>query len=364
MYASIYYSEMNCSTNGIIRLSKTLREKIMEKQKELYLITDTQNCFHRGMNVTHGVDNWTKIGMALHITLNGMKKMHQMFSPTHVVFAAEGKSWRKEIDKNYKINRDLKRKEQSVEDRQLYEETMEMVNDFIEFVDINTNSTVLRKPRCEADDFIARWIQTHPEDDHIILSTDTDFNQLLAPNVKQYNPVQERLYTIHGIFDSKGVLVKDKDGEFLPIPDPEYILFFKCIRGDTSDNVFSSYPGARVKSSAKKVGIVDAYADRHDKGYNWNSFMNHRWKHHEGHEVLVREAYEHNVKLVDLSKQPQDIIDLMDETIRESVKTTSVPMVGIHFLRFANKYELETIKQSPEPFIKMFMKKYPGQFGQ
>lgn len=329
-------------------------------KKNVYLLTDTQNCFHRAMNVSHGVDNWTKIGLALHITMSGLKKMNEQFNPDHVVFCAEGKSWRKSVDKHYKLNRELKAKEQSTEDRELYEQSMEMVNDFLEFVDLNTNSTVLRKTRCEADDFIARWIQTHPEDDHIILSTDTDFQQLLAPNVKQYNPVQERLYTIEGIFDNKGNIVKDKEGIDLPIPDPEYILFMKCIRGDTSDNVFSSYPGARVKSSSKKVGINDAFADRFNKGYNWNAFMNHRWKHHEGHEVLVKEAYEHNVMLVDLTKQPQDVKDLMDEHIKESIKTESVPMVGIHFLRFVNKYELETIKKSPEAYIKLFMKKYPG----
>lgn len=335
----------------------------MEKQKNRYLIIDTQNCFHRAMNVARGADNWTKIGLSLHITMCGMKKMQDMFEPNHVVFCAEGKSWRRSVDKNYKINRDLKRKEQSTEDRQLYEETMTMVNDFLEFADTNTNSTVLRSPGVEGDDFIARWIQIHPDDEHIILSTDTDFNQLLAPNVKQYNPVQERLYTTYGIFDAKGEPVRDKDGELLPIPDPEFILFMKCIRGDTSDNVFSAYPGARVKGTKNKVGINEAYADRHSKGFDWNAFMNHRWKHHDGHEVLVKDAYAHNQVLVDLTKQPDHIKTLMDEVIANAIGTTPVLMIGFHFLRFAAKYELETIRKSPETYIKLFMQSYPGQFG-
>lgn len=328
------------------------------EKKKVYLLVDTQNCFYRSMNVTsRGTDNWTRIGLALHITLSGMKKMQDLFQPDHVVFAAEGRSWRKEVDRNYKRNRDLIVKEKTVEERELHEQTLVMINDFIEFVDTQTNSTLLRHSRCEADDFIARWIQTHPDADHIILSTDSDFQQLLAANVKQYNPVQERLFTIHGIFDNKDKLAKDKDGNLLPIPDPEFILFQKCIKGDKSDNVFSAYPGARMKSSTKRVGIQDAYLDRETKGYNWNSFMNTRWNHHEGHEVRVLEAYQHNKMLVDLTQQPQDIKDIMDQTIQDAAGAKSIQLVGISFLRFAAKYELVNIQKSPEAYVKLFIKK-------
>ncbi|AXC39259.1 UNVERIFIED_ORG: hypothetical protein [Escherichia phage CMSTMSU] len=118
----------------------------------------------------------------------------------------------------------------------------EMINDFIDFVDNQTNSTLLRAPSAEADDFIARWIQTHPEDDHIIVSTDTDFRQLLAFNVRQYNPVQEMMYTTTGVFDKNNNPAEDKKGNPIETPNPEFLLFQKCIKGDTSDNVFSAYP--------------------------------------------------------------------------------------------------------------------------
>ena len=51
----------------------------------------------------------------------------------------------------------------------------------------------------------------------------------------------------------------------------------KCIRGDTSDNVFSAYPGARKKGSKNKVGMLEAFADKESKGFNWNNFMLQRW---------------------------------------------------------------------------------------
>ena len=323
---------------------------------KLYLLVDTQNCFHRAINVApRSTDIWTKVGLALHITLSGLKKMQDMFEPDHVVFASEGRSWRKDFDPNYKMNRKVKAQGRSLEEKEEMEVMYEMINDFVEFVDTQSNSTLLKSPRAEADDYIARWIQTHPEDQHIIISTDTDFRQILQTNVRQYNPVQELLYTTTGVFDNKGKLATDKKGEPLETPDPEFLLFQKCIKGDTSDNVFSAYPGVRMKSSKKAVGIQEAYDDRHSKGYAWNSFMNQRWTRHDGEEIVVKDAYAHNQVLVDLTLQPADVIAELDETIfgREP---KSVPMVGIYFLRFAAKWDLVHIQRSTESYVKLFNK--------
>jgi len=327
------------------------------QMNKTYLLVDTQNCFHRAINVaSRSSDIWTKVGLALHITLSGLRKMDDLFKADHAVFCAEGRSWRKDYDPFYKQNRVDKASTRTQEEREESELMFEMINDFLDFVDAKTNSTLLRSSKCEADDYIARWIQTHPEDQHIILSTDTDFQQLLNHNVKQYNPVQEQIYTIQGIFDLKGELVQDKKGNALAIPDPEFILFEKCIRGDTSDNVFSAYPGAPMKSTKKRVGIREAYDDRVAQGYAWNSFMNTNWVRHDGEEVTVRQQYEHNRKLVDLTQQPQEIIDLMDEVIfGRGVK--NIPMVGVHFLRFAAKYELVHVQNSPESYVRLFAKK-------
>lgn len=324
---------------------------------KLYLHVDSQNCFHRAINVApRSSDIWTKVGLALHITLSGLKKMQDKFNPDHVVFAAEGKSWRKEFDTNYKLNRKEKASTRSPEEKEEMEVLYEMINDFLNFVDTQSNSTLLRSQHAEADDYIARWIQTHPEDEHIIISTDSDFFQLLAPNVRQYNPVQELLYTINGVFDSKDNIATDKHGEPLPTPEPEFLLFQKCIKGDTSDNVFSAYPGARMKSTKKAVGIKEAYDDRVSKGYAWNSFMNHRWTRHDNVEVAVKDAYAHNQVLIDLTKQPAEIIEELDENIFGK-EPKNIPMVGVHFLRFAAKWDLVHVQRSPESYVKLFNKK-------
>ena len=100
---------------------------------------------------------------------------------------------------------------------------------------------------------IARFIHLHPDDEHFIISTDTDYLQLITPKVKQYNGVTGELITLEGYFDDKDRPVKDKEKNPKLLEDPQYILFRKCMRGDATDNVFSAFPGVREKGSSKKA---------------------------------------------------------------------------------------------------------------
>jgi hypothetical protein len=69
-----------------------------------YILVDTANTFFRARHVIRG-DADIKLGMALHITFNSIKKAWQDFNGSHVVFCLEGRSWRKDVYKPYKANR-------------------------------------------------------------------------------------------------------------------------------------------------------------------------------------------------------------------------------------------------------------------
>ena len=73
-----------------------------------YILVDTANTFFRARHVVRG-DIDTKVGMAMHITLNSVKKAWQDFNGTHVVFCLEGRSWRKDFYLPYKRNRQVAR---------------------------------------------------------------------------------------------------------------------------------------------------------------------------------------------------------------------------------------------------------------
>jgi hypothetical protein len=319
-----------------------------------YILVDTANTFFRARHVIKG-DADTKLGMAFHITLNSIRKAWQDFGGTHVVFCLEGRSWRKDYYTPYKAQRAAARAAKTVKEQE--EETLfwESFDAFKDFVTEKTNCTVLQNKQLEADDLIAGFIQSHPNDDHVIISTDTDFVQLIAPNVKQYNGVMEHTITHEGIFDKKNKRVIDnKTKEAKVVPDPKWLLFEKCIRGDTSDNVFSAYPKVR------KNKLEEAFKDRDSKGLAWNNLMLQRWVDHNGAEHRVLEDYERNRKLIDLTQQPTDIRNIITQTIIDGIKPKEVTQVGIRLLKFAQLYDLQKISDQAASYADPLNAKYPA----
>jgi len=327
-----------------------------------YILVDTANTFFRARHVING-DADIKLGMAFHITLNSIKKAWQQFHGSHVVFCLEGRSWRKDYYKPYKAQRAASRAahtEREAEEEKVFWEAFDTFKDFIAD---KTNCTVLQNQRLEADDLIAGFIQSHPNDNHIIISTDTDFVQLIAPNVTQYNGVMEHVITHEGIFDDKGKRIIDKKTkEPKAIPNPEWLLFEKCMRGDTSDNVFSAYPGVRTKGSSKKVGLTEAFEDRGARGYAWNNLMLQRWVDHEGKEHRVLEDYERNRRLIDLAHQPDDIKQIMFETIATATGANkNVSQVGIRLIKFCNLYDLKKIADQAQAYAEPLNARYVNE---
>ncbi len=327
-----------------------------------FILVDTANTFFRARHAIKG-DLDTKIGMSLHVTFNSVKKAWKDFNGSHVVFFLEGRSWRKDHYAPYKRQRSDARanfNEKEAEEEKVFWETFDHFKDFISE---KTNCTVLQNPQLEADDLIAGWIQMHPHDQHVIISTDGDFAQLISPNVKQYNGVTEITTTHEGYFDSKGKRVKDKKtGEEKPAPNPEWLLFEKCMRGDTSDNIFSAYPGVRTKGSKNKVGLLEAFEDKNKKGFNWNNLMLQRWIDHEGIEHKVLDDYQRNVVLCDLTAQPNEIRNIIKETILSVTSTEkNVTQVGLRLLKFCSSFELNKISENIENYADPFNAKYQSK---
>jgi 5'-3' exonuclease len=298
--------------------------------------------------------------MAFHITLNSIRKAWQDFNGSHVIFCLEGRSWRKDYYGPYKRNRSDARAALTAKEQEEDKLFWEAFDTFKEFVSDKTNCTVLQNPQLEADDLIAGWIQNHPQSKHVIISTDSDFEQLIAPNVKQYNGVSEVTITHEGYFDAKGNKVKDKKtGEEKAAPDPEWLLFEKCMRGDTSDNVFSAYPGVRTKGTSKKVGLSEAFEDRKSKGYSWNNLMLQRWTDHEGKEHRVLEDYERNRRLIDLAHQPDDIKGIINQTIQTAITANkNISQVGIRLMKFCNLFDLKKISDQAQSYSEPLNARY------
>lgn len=395
-----------------------------------YAIVDVANLFHRARHVVRG-DAFDKAGMAIHIVFKSLRKLVREQQCGHVVLCLEGGgSWRYKAYPAYKSKRRLERElvpltEREREENEVFEHA---IQDFITFMTEKTRVTVLHQPGVEGDDFVARWIQLHPNDEHVILSGDSDFIQLIGPTVSIYNGVDQRLITMDGVYNETGApmvfQVNMSDGKlkvgdtieearkkhneaekerkkkherdekdrarlhaesekrraaeepdfvarpFIPVPfvpeefafapEPEWwrkALFVKCIRGDTGDSIFSAYPRVPAKSTSKTIGINEAWADRNGQGYHWNNFMLQTWDkllsvdadgNKQTKKVRVIDEYKINESLIDLTKQPDEVVDILDNAIVYAVQKEEVSNVGIAFLQFCKRNNLPALAREAQ----------------
>jgi 5'-3' exonuclease len=342
-----------------------------------FIHTDGHNLFYRQIKMTNpalGIDSM--IGMALHLILNSMKKEYSKWNGTHTIFYIEGRSWRKDIYPDYKGNRPTAFAQQTIKEQEDHEILVESFDDLVEYFDQKTNITVLRNPKAEADDMIAVFIEAHPDDQHIIISSDSDFFQLLKyPNVMLYDPVKDIQIKQDGVFDDDGnrlefILKSDakiKAGKKNPNFECEkewynYALFLKCVRGDKTDNIFSAYPGVREKGTKATIGIREAFADT-NKGYAWNNFMLQKWVDHNEEEKRVKEQYEFNRTLIDLSQIPDNVKTECLQIIAEQTDRKNVPAVeiGVGFMKFCGKWALKKIGDNSTAFMPMLKAKYNNE---
>lgn len=339
-----------------------------------YLLIDSTNLFFRARHGAHrAADTWTKLGFALQVTLASANKVAKKFGADHVVFALEGRSWRKDYYGPYKANRTQARQqlsESEAEEDQLFWETYD---ELTKYLSIKTNCSVIRCATAEADDVIARWIALHPQDEHVVVSSDSDFVQLVAPNVQLYNGISDCLFRVDGVFDDRGrklsfsvesnskIKIGKPSADFeTPHDYQKWSLFLKCMRGDPGDNVFSAYPGAPVRGSKNRVGLTEAFADRDRKGYSWNNIMLQRWTDHDNQEHKVIDDYERNRILIDLTAQPEVVKSAVDQAIQEQISNKDVGMVGAKFLQFCGKYELIKLSENAEAFGRWMNQTYKG----
>lgn len=349
-----------------------------------FILIDIYNLFFRAMHTINSKEDINlQEGMLLHTMFFMIKKACDKFNPSHLVVCSDGKgSWRKELYNGYKMNR-IEKLQERTSSEIMREERLKNVfeNDFLPFIKDKTNVSFLSCQKAEADDLIARFISLHPNDMIIILSTDNDFIQLLNDNVLIFNSMEDRIITNKcmlssinhtpikfGLKDGKVsvsrtdcLFKKGENTNLVPMEDwIEYALFTKCIRGDKSDNIFSAYPGIREKSTKKTIGILDAFADRKEKGYNWQTFMNSSWETPFGEKKLVKECYEFNKKIIDLKEIPDELKMNFDKAIMESIKISPLSQVGFNLIKFLQKWKLEKLSENVQSFSSYFSRTYPS----
>ena len=307
-------------------------------------------------------DVFTQTGLAMHVLFNSIKKLWLQHQTDHVVFCMDGRSWRKDYFDAYKRNRISAKNLKPAKEIEADEYFFSTMNEFVAFLHERTNCTVLHEKISEADDLIARFVALHPNDEHIMVTSDMDYVQLLQDNVTMYDAMNGYTITPGGITNDKGqriafslkndgkIKYEKPNAEF--VPDPEWIekaKFLKIVRGDTSDNIPSVLPKVR------QVRLDKIFNDRNKKGYEWNNFILESWIDGFGESHKVKDLYDRNTVLVDLTKQPDAIKLTMDNYIGSALtEPKDCKNIGFHFMKFAARHELKQVldnSQAIMPFL-------------
>jgi hypothetical protein len=91
--------------------------------------------------------------------------------------------------------------------------------------------------------------------------------------------------------------------------------------------------------------------------------MLQRWVDHNEEEHRVRDDYERNRTLIDLTAQPTKLRDATDNSIKEALeRNKEIPQVGVHFMRFCGKYELNRISDQADSYAKWLNTPYQGRY--
>lgn len=307
------------------------------------LIFDANNILYRTF-FAHSKDSIdVLVGMCHHVGLWSMLGFFREYPADEIVVAFDDHSWRKAYTENldecvtnkkYKGNRRQGLTESEKEKFAIFDEH---VNLFYEMLRDETSLIVLRRKYLEADDLIAGYIQRNPDMEHTLISSDKDFMQLLIKNN----------LTIVDPDSKKKRSLEDWNN------DPDYFMFEKCFRGDRGDNVMSAYP--RVRSTKIKAAYTDPYVRENLMEHTFTELVNTD-DDIEEIKYNTREVFEENELLMDLTKQPQVIRELIDEEINRAVEERG-KFNYFTFLKFCGKYELKNVLSNVEAFIPLLSSK-------
>lgn len=304
------------------------------------VIMDVSNLFYSSFHAHSKEREDILLAMSNKSFMDIINKRAREHQSDEVVLAFDGKrNWRKSFTRNaqregnttcltYKKYKGTRRQKMTDSERAKLERFDEHVVEFREMLKEYTGLLILQDERLEADDLISGYIQMHPNDSHIIISGDRDYLQLQRfKNVVQIDPIKNKKLTLVE-YDH----------------DPNYFMFVKCIRGDGGDNVMSAYP--RIRETKIKL----AYED----DYECVNVMKHKYEIEYLDEItgaackkkLNTEAvFEENEMLMDLTKQPDVIQELIVSSIKNSIETRGTYNM-VKFLKFCGKNDFQHLIQS------------------
>jgi hypothetical protein len=87
--------------------------------------------------------------------------------------------------------------------------------------------------------------------------------------------------------------------------------------------------------------------------------MLQRWTDHNGVEHRVKDDYERNRQLIDLTAQPDNIKEIINLTISNAIQSNkNISQVGIRLMKFCNLYDLKKIADQAQSYSEPLNARY------
>lgn len=213
----------------------------LQKNNNSILLVDTLNLAFRWKH--KGQSDFTED------LINTIKSLAKSYKTENIIITADqgSSSYRKEIDSQYKGNREELRKNQTEEEKEFFKEFIEGFNTTL-FALEQEGYLVLKYPRVEADDLIAYIVKNRRKfsfENIWIISSDGDLDQLLSKNVSRFSYITRKEHTIENWKYSF---------------DVEEFITYKCLTGDKGDNV----PGIDKIGPKRAESIINQYGSLFD----------------------------------------------------------------------------------------------------
>lgn len=181
-------------------------------------------------------------------TIDSLKKSYKA---SHIVIPCDqgSSSYRKELSDIYKQNRKDKQALQTEVEAEAFELFFEDFLATLEYIAANTTYPVIKFQGVEADDIAAYIVQTQAKhfDNIWLISSDRDWDLLLADNVSRFSYVTRKETTLHNWnthYDFKH----------------EDYISIKCLMGDSGDNVL----GVEGIGPKRAQALVEQYGTTWD----------------------------------------------------------------------------------------------------
>jgi len=208
-----------------------IEQKPDRKLNDHVLIVDSMNTFIRSFAMLQSMNPQGHHTGGLVGFLRSLGFLNRTIDPTRIICVFDGQassSSRKNIDPEYKANRNIKRITNweifDDKDDEFQSMTMQMGR-LVEYLQC-LPLTLISIDKIEADDTISYLAQKFAANNKkvTIVSSDKDFLQIVDENIEVYSPIKKKTYGKKEVQEEIGMI-------------PENYLIMKALLGDNSDNL-------------------------------------------------------------------------------------------------------------------------------